>query len=110
MPVSALVLTVDSQFDPEDSSLAHDLRIVLGPHIGRFVPAVTTTGCLREARDVAESLGCVPGVLDVQLVSYDDDSPPLAEDEAAASFGPAGNSHFGAGTPSGTNSLSGEMK
>jgi len=83
MPVSALVLTVDSQFNPASSAWTDDPRLLLGAPQGRFVPLVSTTSSLREARDLATDISRAPGVLDVQLLSYSDDE--LADDELAQS-------------------------
>lgn len=71
MPVSSLVLKMDERFEELGRSLlASDARITLGEEVGGFLPLVTETDSIREARDLAESLLQAPGVTDVQLVSF----------------------------------------
>ncbi len=74
MAVSALVLTVDGPFGPRSlPELFRDPRVEVGPPVDRFLPVVTTTSSLQEARDLAEKLSAADGVIDVQLVSYQED-------------------------------------
>lgn len=79
MPVSALVLTTDSLFTPQQQHrLANDPRVTLGERTGSYLPVVTETATAREARDLAEGFLLVPGVADAQLVSWSDDEPEEA--------------------------------
>lgn len=81
MPVSALVLTVDASLDDVLREKLHeDSRVRAGEKMGRFLPIVTDTGSVREARDLAESILEFPGVLDAQLVSWTDEAA-LEEDK-----------------------------
>ena len=82
MLVSSLVLRTKPNFSPHDgAALLDDERLELGEVEGRYLPAVTTTLTLREARDLAEALLKRSGVADVQLISWADDEPNDASDD-----------------------------
>lgn len=75
MPVSALVLTVDASLDDVlRERLLEDTRVSTGEKMGQFLPIVTDTESVREARDLAEAILAYPGVLDAQLVSWTDEA------------------------------------
>lgn len=80
MIVSALVVTTTGLEKWPDDPLSGDQRVVWGTPDASFLPVVTTTGNLREARELYERLSALPGVLDLQLVSWfgeEAGSPPL---------------------------------
>jgi len=92
MPVSSLVLKKDDRFEELGRPLlASDARITIGEEVSGFIPLVTETVSVREARDLAESLLEAPGVVDVQLVSFLEEE--AVSPSQAAQFAQEGTSH-----------------
>lgn len=85
MLVSSLVLTTEPNAGDLLRLLELDERIQVGEASGTFLPVVATTHSLREARDLTEALQNRPGVRDLQLVAWFDDSafdPATFDDHA----------------------------
>ncbi len=83
MFTSALVLTVESS--PNDAlveQIKEDSRCAVGDFNRGFLPVVTTTSDLGEARRLFESLEKKEGVASVQLVSWMDDKSYMAGESA----------------------------
>lgn len=74
MLVSSLLLTTDPNAHNLLPLLGGDDRIVVGEMNGRFLPVVATTASLHEARELTRVLQCTPGISDLQLVAWFDDS------------------------------------
>lgn len=74
MHISSLVVTAESDANARElSRLWAEGPLAAGCPVARYVPVVLTTETLRAARDVAESLFGIPGVADVQLLSWFDE-------------------------------------
>ncbi len=84
MAVSSLVITTNSEFkEIQRQQLQEDYRVTLGEAQGCFIPLVTETESVGDARDLAERILKLEGVLDAQLVSWVEDPLILGDcDEA----------------------------
>lgn len=74
MIVSALVVTSERAAELLAEELRGDIRLEVGVPNKRFLPVVTMTESLKSSRELYEDLRSRPGVLDVQLVSWTDES------------------------------------
>lgn len=72
MPISGLVIRMNSAPAELHEQIAQDARITLGPsqHAG-FQPAVLETATLHESEAVVEALLSCKGILGVEVVSVD---------------------------------------
>lgn len=72
MPVSAIVLTLDTTECPELlSSLGQDPRVLLGQSNGLHVPLVLDTETIAESEAVVDWLNDQSGVVAAELVAVD---------------------------------------
>lgn len=77
MIVSALVVTSERAAELLAGELRGDIRLEVGVPNKHFLPVVTTTESLKSSRELYEDLRGRPGVVDVQLVSWADESALL---------------------------------
>jgi hypothetical protein len=82
MIVSALVATSRESARELVIRLESHSQVKVGVAQGGFIPVVTMTETLAQARDLHEALRLDPAVVDLQLVSWVDDTS--VEDDALA--------------------------
>ena len=83
MIVSALVATCREPAGVLWVRFENDNRVEVGLPQRGFIPVVTTTETLAQARDLYEALRLDPAVVDLQLVSWADDAA-INDEEASA--------------------------
>lgn len=72
MPISAIILTLDSTQNPEIlTCLKQDRRVLLGQTQGLYVPFVLDTTSVAESEDWVEWLNGQSGVVAAELVVVD---------------------------------------
>lgn len=85
MIVSALVVTCRESTESLRKWLEEDRRVEVGALERGFIPIVTTTESLTQAKNLHDELRLDPAVIDVQLVSWVDDEAVSFDDVCASS-------------------------